>query len=79
MKFYKTSQRDEKQQPSENRKTKKFMPTYTVGSALREEPSITNDPIGELLYASKRMHKDGQVSRLFSPLTSGTQKQEEIL
>jgi len=71
MKFYNknTSKQDEKQS-SENRKTKKFMPTYTVGSTLRDDPAITNDPLGELIHASKRMHEDNPVSKLFAPLNA---------
>jgi len=38
------------------------------GVNLGEAPTITSDPLGELIHASKRMHKDGPISRLFSPL-----------
>jgi len=62
MKYFKknTSQRDEK----------KFMPTYTVGSTLHDDP----EPLTEKETAirkiedSIKMQKDGPVSRLFSPL-----------
>jgi len=73
MKFFnKTSQRDEKQQRSENRKTKKFMPTYTVGSKLLDEPGpLTEKEMAiHKIKDSVKMHKDGPVSRLFAPLNA---------
>jgi len=78
MKFFnKTSQRDEKQQRSENRKTNKFMPKYTVGSKLLDEPGPLTEKEMALrkIEASVKMQKDNLgLGKLFSPYQERNRK-----
>ena len=51
---------------------KEFKPNWTVGSHLRGGdvgPITAEDRLMADLYASKRMHREGGIARIFSPLS----------
>ena len=82
MKYYnKTSQRDKKQERSENRKTKKFMPKYTVGSTLQGgdvSPCSDKERRMRQIESSIRMNKN-KIGRIFSIFNQEQLKSPDVL